>query len=118
MYFSKRVNRATGHLEQIDSHSDIVSDLDYKIDWPVQLNVQKRINHELRQNGNTKEFIFDIEHVVHELTQGMTLKSGTIIATGTPAGVVMGMNPPQFLKKGDVIECSIEKIGQLINTVQ
>ena len=43
--------------------------------------------------------IFDIDHVIHELSQGMTLKAGTIIATGTPAGVGMGMDPPQFLQE-------------------
>lgn len=54
------------------------------------------MNGELRQDSNTKLQIFDIDHVIHELSQGMTLKAGTIIATGTPAGVGMGMDPPQF----------------------
>lgn len=183
VYFSKRVNRATGHLEMIDSHSNIVSDLDYEcelaviirndcmnvkkenvkdfifgytilndvsartiqtshkqwyfgksldtftvmgpvivtadeFEWPLSLNVNTTVNGELRQNGNTRDLIFDIEHIIHELTQGMTLKSGTIIATGTPSGVGMGMNPPQFLKTGDFVECYIENIGKLSNTIQ
>ena len=47
----------------------------------------------------------------------MTLKAGTIIATGTPAGVGMGFDPPRFLKPGDVVECSIEGLGTLVNRV-
>ena len=47
----------------------------------------------------------------------MTLKPGTIIATGTPAGVGMGFNPPKFLKPGDVVECSVEGIGAITNPV-
>lgn len=50
-------------------------------------------------------------------SQGMTLKSGTIIATGTPGGVGMGMKPPVFLKKKDVVTCEIEGIGSLVNSV-
>ena len=53
-----------------------------------------------------------------ELSQGMTLKAGTIIATGTPAGVGMGMDPPQFLHPGDTVQCEIEGIGTLTNTVR
>ena len=48
----------------------------------------------------------------------MTLKSGSIIVTGTPAGVGMGFNPPKFLKSGDQMECTIEKIGTLKNTIR
>jgi 2-keto-4-pentenoate hydratase/2-oxohepta-3-ene-1,7-dioic acid hydratase in catechol pathway len=52
------------------------------------------------------------------LSGGMTLKAGTVIATGTPAGVGMGMKPPTFLKPGDVVECEIEGIGILRNYVK
>lgn len=55
--------------------------------------------------------------MVSELSRGMTLKAGTIIATGTPAGVGMGFDPPRFLKPGDVVECMIEGIGTLKNPV-
>ena len=72
------------------------------------------MNGELRQDSNTKLQIFDIDHVIHELSQGMTLKAGTIIATGTPAGV----DPPQFLHPGDTVQCEIEGIGTLTNTVR
>jgi 2-keto-4-pentenoate hydratase/2-oxohepta-3-ene-1,7-dioic acid hydratase (catechol pathway) len=75
------------------------------------------INGELRQDGNTGLMIQKIGETVAELSQGITLKAGTIIATGTPAGVGMGFNPPKFLKKGDVVRCEIEKLGVLENTV-
>ena len=76
------------------------------------------INGELRQDAVTDELIFGIPHVIHELSQGMTLRAGTVIATGTPAGVGMGFDPPKFLKKGDVVTCQIEGIGTLENTVE
>ena len=76
------------------------------------------INGELRQDAVTDQLIFGVPHIIHELSQGMTLKAGTVIATGTPAGVGMGFNPPKFLKKGDVVRCEIEGIGVLENTVE
>lgn len=90
-----------------------VDDLPY----PPRLSIQSRVNGELRQDGNTSLLIFDIDHVVSELSQGMTLKPGTIIATGTPAGAGMGFTPPRFLKPGDLVECTIEGIGTIANTV-
>ena len=60
-------------------------------------------------------FSLDPEKKISELSQGMTLQCGTIIATGTPAGVAMGMNPPVWLKSGDKVCCEIEKIGVLRN---
>ena len=59
-----------------------------------------------------------IADIIAELSSGITLLPGTIIATGTPAGVGMGFDPPRFLKSGDVIECAIENIGTLRNSVQ
>ena len=75
------------------------------------------VNGEKRQDSNTGLQIFDIDHVIAELSQGMTLKAGTIIATGTPAGVGMGFDPPRFLQSGDTVECAIEGIGTLCSTV-
>lgn len=86
--------------------------------YPPKLAVQSYVNGELRQNSNTEMLIFDIDHIVSELSQGMTLKAGTIISTGTPAGVGMGFDPPKFLKSGDVVECRIEGIGSLSNPVK
>ena len=85
--------------------------------FPPVLKIQSKVNGELRQNSNTGLFIHGIEEVICELTKGMTLKAGTIIATGTPAGVGMGFVPPKFLETGDVVECIIEGIGTLRNTV-
>lgn len=87
------------------------------IPYPPELSIQSLVNGELRQNSNTKNLIFGIDHVIHELSQGMTLKAGTIISMGTPSGVGMGFDPPKFLIPGDCVECRIEGIGSLINPV-
>ena len=88
------------------------------IPYPPKLSVQSYVNGELRQDSNTECMIFNIDHIVSELSQGMTLKAGTIISTGTPAGVGMGFQPPKFLKAGDVVECVIEGIGKITNPVE
>lgn len=85
--------------------------------YPPELTVQSRVNGELRQDSSTSLLIFGIDHIVSELSRGMTLKAGTIIATGTPAGVGMGFEPPRFLAPGDTVACSIEGIGTLTNVV-
>lgn len=84
-----------------------------EFDNPPHLGIRSYVNGELRQDSNTSLLIFDIPHVISELSQGMRLKPGTIIAMGTPAGVGMGFKPPKWLKKGDVVECEIEGIGVL-----
>ena len=89
-----------------------------EIPFPPALSIQSRVNGELRQDSNTSLLISGIDHIISELSQGMTLKAGTIIATGTPAGVGMGFTPPKFLKPGDVVECFIEGIGSITNTVE
>lgn len=88
-----------------------------EFDNPPKLNIKSYVNGELRQDSNTELLIFGIAHVVSELSKGMTLKAGTIISMGTPAGVGMGFVPPRFLKKGDVVTCEIEGIGKLTNTI-
>jgi 2-keto-4-pentenoate hydratase/2-oxohepta-3-ene-1,7-dioic acid hydratase in catechol pathway len=85
---------------------------------PPILRISSKVNGELRQNSTTDLMITSIEDVIHELSQGITLKAGTVIAMGTPAGVGMGFEPPKFLKTGDVVECEIEGIGCLKNTVR
>ena len=84
---------------------------------PPVLQICSKVNGELRQNSTTDLMITSIEDVIHELSQGVTLKAGTIIAMGTPAGVGMGFEPPKFLKAGDIVECEIEGIGLLKNIV-
>ena len=89
-----------------------------EIAFPPALTLTTQVNGELRQNSNTELLLNSIAEIIEELSSGMTLLPGTIIATGTPAGVGMGFNPPKFLKPGDVVECSIEGIGTLRNTVR
>lgn len=86
--------------------------------YPPHLKIQSYVNGELRQDSNTELLIFGIDHIVSELSQGMTLKAGTIISTGTPAGVGLGFQPPKFLKSGDVVECVIEGIGKITNPIK
>ena len=83
----------------------------------TNLEIQCRVNGEVRQNSNTKYMIQKIDSAIEELSQAMTLKAGTVIATGTPAGVGIGMTPPGFLKPGDIVECEIRGIGILSNPV-
>ena len=85
---------------------------------PPALAIKSYVNGEIRQNSTTDLLIFGIAHVVSELSQGMTLQAGTIIAMGTPAGVGMGFVPPNFLKAGDEVKCEIEGIGTLTNVVK
>lgn len=88
-----------------------------EIAYPPALEITCRVNGELRQQSNTSLLITSIGQILEELTAGMTLLPGTIIATGTPAGVGMGFDPPKFLQSGDVVECAIEGIGTLRSTV-
>lgn len=85
---------------------------------PPVLKICSRVNGELKQNSVTNLMITTIADAISELSQGMTLKAGTIIAMGTPAGVGMGFQPPKFLKSGDVVECEIEGIGCIKNIVK
>lgn len=89
-----------------------------EIAYPPALDISAAVNGETRQQSNTALFITTIAQALEELTQGMTLLPGTILSTGTPAGVGMGFDPPKFLKPGDVVECSIQGIGTLRNTVR
>lgn len=81
------------------------------------LDISSGVNGELRQSSNTRYMIQTVAGAIAELSQGMTLEAGTIIATGTPASVGMGMTPPTFLKHGDKVVCEIEKIGRLENEI-
>ena len=84
---------------------------------PSQLQVQTRVNGELRQNGKVSDMIFSIAEIIEVLSKHMTLLPGDIIATGTPAGVGMGFSPPKFLQPGDDVSITIEPIGCLQNLV-
>lgn len=88
-----------------------------QISFPPSLSIQSYVNGELRQNGNTSLLIFDIPTIINDITKGITLYPGDIILTGTPAGVGAGFNPPKYLNAGDVVDCVIENIGTLSNTI-
>ena len=89
-----------------------------EFDNPPALPIRSYVNGELRQDSTTDLLIHGIAKVIAQLSQGMTLAAGTIIAMGTPAGVGMGFTPPKFLKAGDVIRCEIEGIGVLENEIK
>ena len=75
------------------------------------LNMWLKVNGNYMQRGNTRNFIFQIPFIVSYITHFMTLLPGDIISTGTPPGVGLGMNPPRFLKPGDVVELGIDSLG-------
>ena len=85
--------------------------------FPVETDLHSCVNGEPRQTSNTGMMIADIASIVSELSLGMTLEPGDIIATGTPAGVGIGFSPPRFLKRGDTVTLTIPPIGVLENRV-
>jgi 2-keto-4-pentenoate hydratase/2-oxohepta-3-ene-1,7-dioic acid hydratase in catechol pathway len=84
---------------------------------PHALGLRLRVNGETRQNSTTSDMIFKIPELIAVLSQGTTLEPGDIIATGTPSGVGLGMQPPQYLQPGDVVEAEVDGIGILMNTI-
>ena len=88
------------------------------IPFPVKIDLKCSINGQVRQDSNTRHLLFDIPSIVSDLSQGLELFPGDIILTGTPSGVGLGFNPPKYLKPGDVVECFIENIGILSNTME
>jgi 2-keto-4-pentenoate hydratase/2-oxohepta-3-ene-1,7-dioic acid hydratase in catechol pathway len=81
------------------------------------LQVQSRVNGELRQSAAVKDLIFDIPELIATISAGITLLPGDVIATGTPAGVGIGFDPPRFLAAGDVVEVSITGLGTQRNRI-
>ena len=81
-----------------------------EIDPWVGVGVETRVNGEVRQHGNTRDFIFALDVVIRHIAQAMTMFPGDLIPTGTPAGV----GP---LLAGDVVEVSVEGVGTLRNLV-
>ena len=88
-----------------------------QIDDIQNLSIWSEINGEMRQQGNTADMVFGVKEIVSHLSQFMTLHPGDIIFTGTPAGVGDGMDPPQYLKPGDVVKIGIEGIGEQRQTI-
>jgi 2-keto-4-pentenoate hydratase/2-oxohepta-3-ene-1,7-dioic acid hydratase in catechol pathway len=81
------------------------------------LNIQSRLNGQVMQNANTKDFLWGIAETIVLISECMTLEPGDLVITGTPAGVGYARNPPVFMKSGDVCEIEIESIGVLRNTI-
>jgi 2-keto-4-pentenoate hydratase/2-oxohepta-3-ene-1,7-dioic acid hydratase in catechol pathway len=86
-----------------------------EVENPQNLKMTLKVNGEIRQNANTSKMIFSVYQIVSFLSYLMTFQPGDIIATGTPEGVAMASG--NFLKSGDKIECTIEKLGTLTNTL-
>jgi 2-keto-4-pentenoate hydratase/2-oxohepta-3-ene-1,7-dioic acid hydratase in catechol pathway len=84
---------------------------------PRTLELSMSINGQERQRARVEQMIFDIPTIIAQLSAGMTLEPGDIIATGTPSGVGFAMNPPQFLHDGDEMLAHIDRIGELRNRV-
>jgi 2,4-didehydro-3-deoxy-L-rhamnonate hydrolase len=79
---------------------------------PSRLGMWLKVNNEFRQNSNTAEMIFNVPTIVSYVSEFMTLLPGDVISTGTPAGVGLGMRPPQYLKPGDIVDLGIERLGE------
>jgi 2-keto-4-pentenoate hydratase/2-oxohepta-3-ene-1,7-dioic acid hydratase in catechol pathway len=84
---------------------------------PHGLRIATRVNGIEKQASNTASMIFRIPRLIAELSRGMTLEPGDVIATGTPEGVGFARTPPEFFRSGDVVEVDIERIGVLRNTI-
>jgi 2,4-diketo-3-deoxy-L-fuconate hydrolase len=75
------------------------------------LKMRLRVNATTVQDGSTATMIFGVSQIIHYVSQFMTLEPGDILSTGTPSGVGFGMNPPRYLKAGDIVELAIEGLG-------
>lgn len=82
------------------------------------LEVSCTVNGEPRQKAPVADLIFDVPELVRVISAGITLLPGDVIATGTPAGVGIGFDPPRFLRAGDVVECAITGLGAIRNTIR
>ena len=84
---------------------------------PQQKRLISRVNGVVKQDGMSSQMIFPVASIIEWLSKGITIEAGDLIATGTPDGVGMGRNPPEYLQDGDVLETEIEGIGVLRNTI-
>ena len=81
------------------------------------LSLQTFIDGVLRQDSNTSDLIFGVKEIIAFISQGTTLEKGTVIMTGTPSGVALGMAHPPWLKHGQVVEVKIEHLGRVRNKI-
>lgn len=84
---------------------------------PQNLTITTKVNGETRQNSSSANMVIPINRIISALSVTMTLEPGDIISTGTPAGVAMSMKEPRYLKDGDIVEISIEKLGTISNRI-
>jgi 2-keto-4-pentenoate hydratase/2-oxohepta-3-ene-1,7-dioic acid hydratase in catechol pathway len=84
---------------------------------PQNLRITTKVNGEIRQNSSSENMVIPIKKIISSLSMVMTIEAGDIISTGTPAGVAMSMKDPKYLKDGDVVEISIEKLGTIRNRI-
>ncbi|MER6202194.1 fumarylacetoacetate hydrolase family protein [Streptomyces sp. NPDC001586] len=84
---------------------------------PMDLDLSLRVNGVTKQKSNTRHMLFPIARLIADISSGVTLEPGDVIATGSPAGVGAGMVPPEFLQPGDTVEATVELIGTLTNPV-
>jgi 2-keto-4-pentenoate hydratase/2-oxohepta-3-ene-1,7-dioic acid hydratase in catechol pathway len=82
------------------------------------LQIQSRLNGNLMQNANTKDFLWGVAETIQLITECMTLEPGDVVITGTPAGVGYARRPPVFMKPGDICEIEIERMGVLQNSIK
>lgn len=85
---------------------------------PQDLQLVTKVNGQTMQDGTTRDMIFSVATLIHELSKGHTLLPGTLILTGTPSGVGMARNPQVWLKDGDTVEVTIPNVGTLTNRVR
>ncbi len=88
-----------------------------EISDPHDLRVTCHVNGVKKQDGHTSQMIFDIPEIIAQLSFGMTLLPGDLIATGTPSGVGFARTPPEFLRPGDVVTCTVEGVGTIRNRI-
>ena len=105
--------------KSLDGHGPIgpwiipASDIDY-----TDLQLTTRVNGVVKQQINTSQMYFKVPRIISELSLGLTLEPGDVIATGTPSGIGAARNPPEFLKPGDVMETEIDRIGVIRNVIR
>lgn len=105
--FSKSFDKYAPLGPQLVS-SQVISD-------PATLHLTTRVNGEVRQDTDTDDLLFNVPKIIAFISQSTTLEQGTVIMTGTPSGVAMGMKVPKYLKNGDEVEVEITQIGTLSN---
>ncbi|MHC4870414.1 MAG: fumarylacetoacetate hydrolase family protein [Planctomycetota bacterium] len=113
----KTIDRQWARGKSFDTFAPVGPCLITDFDNPMDKKISFRLNGKTMQDSNTKYMIFNLPYLISYLSHQFTLIPGTMIFTGTPDGVGMAQNPPQFLKEGDVCEVEIEGLGILKNTV-